>query len=152
MSILLSVTEWVRVLQFDCSWYILAYIFDFLFLSQGRPQGRLCRCARVSLFCPWGNPTLTAAVSEVHCHVGLGSDGQSGRGPDRVQPFPGSPSGNVTSSIKTWAYCLRFILNPSWTSEEASIWSWALVGNENSLQWREDVCRLQYISSSRPQL
>lgn len=42
-------------------------------------------------------PSLLQRMS----HVAFGSDGQSGRGPDRVQPFPGSPGGNVTSSIKT---------------------------------------------------
>lgn len=51
--------------------------------------------------CPCGDSALTPAVAELHCHVAFGSDGQSGSGPDRVQPFPGSPGGNVTSSIKT---------------------------------------------------
>lgn len=48
-----------------------------------------------------GGPGLTAAVAELHCHVAFGSDGHGGCGPDRVQPFPGSPGANLTSSIKT---------------------------------------------------
>lgn len=58
-------------------------------------------CHHRAARCPCGDPALTPSEEELHCHVAFGSDGQSGRGPDGVQPFPGSPGGNVTSSIKT---------------------------------------------------
>lgn len=58
-------------------------------------------CHRCATLCPCGDPALTPPEKELHCHVVFGSDGQSGRGPDVAQPFPGSPEGNVTSSVKT---------------------------------------------------
>lgn len=144
------------IIGYKLKWYWFYWNYILLFLRQERPHRPLClfvhMCHHGAALCPCGDPALTPAVAELHCHVAFGSDSQSGHEPDRSQPFPRSPGGNVTTSIKTWACCLRFILNPSCTSQIAPIWSWTLVRKVNSLQWREDVCLLQYISSSRPQL
>lgn len=145
---------WLLVKNLNYIDYIeIIYFFIWASGSHRGPYVFLSTCVTiVRPLYPWEDPALTPAVAELHCHVAFGSDGQSGSGPDGVQPFPGNPGGNVTSSIKTWACCLRFILNPSCTSQIASIWSWTLVRKESSLQLWEDVCLLRCISSSSPQL